>query len=91
MPSPSFAQRFTFVVEASVAELGLGPGDVLTLQPGDPEPLLLSRVLAFDLAAVRDALEAGQLRLCNADVQGGAFDALLPRRPRLQLVRGDKP
>jgi hypothetical protein len=91
MPSPSLAQRFTFVVEASVAELGLEAGDVFTFEPGDPEPLVLSRVLAFDLAAVRDALEAGQLRLCNADVQGGAFDALLPRRPRLQLARGDKP
>jgi hypothetical protein len=87
----SGAKHFTFVADASVPELGMDPDDCLTFVPGDVVPLMLHRDIAFNFAALRDAIDRGQLRLTRDDARHRvALEKVLPRYRRLELVKGQR-
>ena len=54
--------RWTLMVDRPYPKLGLEPGDVVSLEPGSAEPMMIHRSGIVNYGAVLDAIEAGALR-----------------------------
>jgi hypothetical protein len=50
------------IADASAPELGIEVGDVISLEPGSPEPVLIHREAPTNYGAILDAIEVGALR-----------------------------
>ena len=63
--------RWTLVADAGFRQLGIEPGDVVTVEPGAAEPILIHRPAPVNFGAILTAIE---------------LDALRPLHPREPLV-----
>jgi hypothetical protein len=85
---------FTLIARAAVPDLGMRPDDILSIEPGAPEPVMLHRELPEDRSAIADALESGALESLLPEC-ASQIDAYLAGRPvrygRLELVKGGAP
>jgi hypothetical protein len=92
---------FCLVVEESVPELGLHRGDIMSLfmmryPSGCLKPQVSINRRQVAAAAMLDALKLGQLRIheeheARRPELEELLEELLPRLPRLQLVKGGAP
>ena len=69
------------MVDRPYPKLGLEPGDVLSIEPGAPEPVMIHREAPSNYGALLDGIEVGALRPLHPREPVIAFLAQLTSPP----------